>query len=242
MSRRWPAILLATGCAAVLASPLLASASPVTPKWLVSRTAIDLVDGYVGNSTLATNAFDVPSTLETGSVAAGWVSQPTRSFDAYGPATTPGSFLYAIANHTIPAGTTYVLYDDESWSTTPGEEQQVPAAAMSLFVLTAHANGYKAILAPALDLTTKMSCHVAGEPAWENYLDSCDVPALVGAAAPDVYEIQAQTLDTDTSSTIGTVSGYWLNVPQQSSACPSCQPGGDPGVAVDYLRLLGYSG
>jgi hypothetical protein len=259
---------------------------------LISGKAISLIDGYVGNNSLTVGAFNVPTTLETGTVTTGWVSQRARTFDAYGPVTSTASFLYALANHTL-GNVSYVLYDNESWSMTPSNEQADPGTYMSDFVGTAHANGLKAILAPSLDLTTKMtSCDVSAKPSWENYLTNCDLPALVGAAAPDVYSIQAQSLQNDTSSssncgcydwfvaqaaaeaqavnpigqvlgglstnpegsttsgatmysdttaTMGAVSGYWLNVPEQSSSCPTCQPGGVPGVAVDYLALLGYT-
>jgi hypothetical protein len=50
-----------------------------------------------------------------------------------------------------------------------------------------------------------------------------------------------QTLYTDTLNTEGSADGYWLNVPQQGTACPSCVPGGAPQVAVSYLQLLGFS-
>jgi hypothetical protein len=267
-------------------------ATQALPNWLISGKAIGLIDGYVGNNSLTVAAFDVPSTLETGTVSSGWVTQRTRTFDAYGPVTNSSSLLYALANHTL-GNVSSVLYDNERWAMTPSNEQQDPGTYMADFVSTAHANGLRAILAPSLDLTSKMtSCDVSSEPSWENYLTSCDLPALVGAAAPDVYSIQAQSLQNDTSSssncgcygwfvdqaatqsqavnpigevlgglstnpegattsgatmyadttaTLGAVSGYWLNVPEQSTFCPTCQPGGAPGVGVDYLALLGYT-
>lgn len=244
------------------------------------------------HNTLTVNAFDLATTLETGTVSSGWVTQHVRTFDAYGPATNTTSLLYALASHTLGSAT-YVLYDNESWAMTPSNEQADPGTYMADFVATAHANGLKAILAPSLDLTNKITaCDVSSEPSWENYLTSCDLPALVGAAAPDVYSIQAQSLQNNTSSgsscgcyqwfvdqsaaaaesagpigavlaglstnpegattsgatmyadteaTIGAVSGYWLNVPQQSTSCPTCQPDGAPDVGVSYLALLGYT-
>ena len=262
------------------------------PRWLISSKALGLIDGYVGNNSLTVNAFDVASTIETGAVSSGWITQHARIFDAYGPATSTSSFLYAVTNHTVGSAT-YVLYDNESWSMTPSNEQQDPATYMADFVATAHLNGLKAILAPALDLTTKMtSCDNSSQPSWENYISNCNLPAMVASAAPDVYEIQAQSLQnntssstgcgcykwfvdqavaqaeavspigevlaglstnpegssssgttmyTDTQATLGTVNGYWLNVPEQSNSCPTCQPGGVPNVAVDFLGQLGYS-
>jgi hypothetical protein len=57
---------------------------------------------------------------------------------------------------------------------------------------------------------------------------------------PGGHVSTGQTLYTDTLNTEGSVNGYWLNVPEQGTACPSCVPGGAPQVAVAYLELLGY--
>ncbi len=51
-----------------------------------------------------------------------------------------------------------------------------------------------------------------------------------------------QNLYTDTKSTASAVQGYWINIPKQSTGCPSCTPDGSPQVAVDYLHLMGYRG
>lgn len=268
-----------------------AGSANITARWLISRTAIELIDGYTGSDKLTTSAFDGPSTAETNGLEPQWTSQRTASFDAYGSASTPRSFLYAIATGTVPPGTTYVLYDNEDWAMTPAAERADPGTYMAQFVDTAHAYGYKAILAPSPDITTDMSCHNPAEASWANYLTACDIPALVAAAHPDVFEIQAQpyeavtstnrncgcyqwlvtdavaeakaqahlpevlaglstnpegatiaatTLYADTLHTEGAVSGYWLNVPERSAACPSCAVGGDPQVAAQYLALRGY--
>jgi hypothetical protein len=58
---------------------------------------------------------------------------------------------------------------------------------------------------------------------------------------PGGHVSQGQTLYTDTRNTSGSVDGYWLNVPEQSTTCPHCVPGGAPEVAVSYLELLGYT-
>lgn len=296
--RRLKRATLATALALALAAALLAvPASPAgaftsLPNWMVRSTAINLINGYLGNSALTQAAFDDPSTLET-SAPHSWLSQSVQTYDAYGPSTTPGSLLYALDNDKVPAGVTYLLYDDEAWNATPIAEQQDPALYMSLFVQAAHDYGYGAMLAPAVDLTTAMPCYKASAPDWANYLDDCDVPEIAAEAGPDVYELQSQRFEDDLSSgsdcdcfawfvdqaaqqaadvdpfvavyaglasdhegvistpanlyedTVATendVSGYWLNVPQQSGACPSCTPGGAPQVAAGYLWLLGYQG
>jgi hypothetical protein len=269
-----------------------AAASSTAHKWMISRSAINLIDNNQGTDTLTTHAFDSSSTDEMGTAPKGAVGQPTATYYAYGPASSSSSLLYAVQHGTVPAGTTYVVYDNEDWSMTPANEQANPGLSMADFVTTAHHYGYKAILAPAVDLETDMPCYKKSDSAWNNYLTDCDLPKLVADAHPDVYEIQAQRYEgnttadtdcgcyrwfvdqsaktaasivsgldiraglasnqdgsiatgqqlyTDTVNTSGSVDGYWLNVPVQSSACPKCAVSGDPQVAAQYLELLGYS-
>lgn len=282
-----PAVLTAAGVAAASGS-----ATATVSDWIISARAISLINGYTGNTTLTTNAFDVPSTGEIGKPASGWVTQRTASYTFYGPVSKPSSFLYALKHNEIPAGTVYVMLDMESWALTPHPEQVTPKVYMKEFVTTARRHDLKAVLAPSVDLTTGMACRKASDPAWKNYLVNCAVPAIVARAGPDVYQVQSQqyeantssssncgcfawfadqaaaqarkivagldvraglstnpdghvstgqTLDTDTLKTDESVDGYWLNLPEQSSACPNCVPGGAPQVAVSYLELLGYS-
>jgi hypothetical protein len=279
------------GCCAMAGPPALAATG--TSNWMISSTAIGLIDGYTGSSTLSTNAFDVVSTIQIGTPPAGWVTARAATYTFYGPVSKKSSFLYALKHHLVPAGTAYVMLDMESWSLTPHPEQVTPKVYMEEFVGAAHKNGYKAVLAPSIDLTKGMTCYKSSDPAWMNYLSDCAVPGLVGAAAPDVYEVQSQSLEantsansncgcfqwfvdqavaqaravvagldvraglstnpsghvstgqtlyTDTLNTEAAADGYWLNVPQQGTACPNCVPGGAPQVAVQYLNLLGYTG
>ena len=291
--------LLAVGTALSIgfAGPVaVASAGPAAgtalSNWMITSTAIGLINGSTGSSTLTTNAFDVPSTAEIGAPASGWVTQRTATYTFYGPASKSSSFLYALKHNKVPKGTVYVMLDLESWALTPHPEQVNPQAYMREFVTTAQEHGYQAILAPSVDLTTGMACAKTSDPGWENYLVECSVPTMVARAGPAVYEVQSQsfeantstaancgcfewfvgqaaaqartvvagldvraglstntsghvstgqTLYTDTLNTETAVDGYWLNVPEQGTACPQCVPGGAPQVAVDYLKLLGYS-
>jgi hypothetical protein len=177
---------------------------------MVANTAVSLINGYLGNGTLTKNTFDVAATLETGTPASGWVVHKVAKFQAYGPATAAGTLLNAIANHTVPAGTAYVAYDNENWSLTPLNEQQQPGTYMADFVATAHQNGYKAILMPSTNLTNSMTCNVATAASWKNYLTNCKIPALVAAAHPDVFEIQAQRYQNVTASTTNCACFSWF--------------------------------
>jgi hypothetical protein len=270
-----------------------AATLPPNIDWLVGSGAISLLDSYVGNSLLSTNAFDNPNTFVTGHPREHWTSSTTASFTAYGPPSSPGSFEYALSHGLLPKSTTYVLYDDEDWSLTPLAEQQNPELYMTEFVQLATDYGYKAILAPAIDLTNAMPCYKPGDPDWANYLYDCNIPELAADAGPSIYEVQAQRLESNTSTqtncdcytwfadtaeslaasvsvnvsvfagissnhsgvmatgaqlatdvldTVDHVSGYWLNIPVQSVACPSCALTGDPGSAADLLWDLGFVG
>lgn len=280
-------------------APADAQQSPPVPSqllstdWLVGRSAINLIDTWWGNDTLAMDAFDRPGTGVMFGRPSGWLSETMESFDAVGPVTYQGSFLYDLSHRLIPAGTKAVLLDLEDWSLSQNDEERDPGYFMDEFVTKAHLHGYKAILAPGIDLTRAMRCEQPDQPSFRNYLVNCDLPRLVGQAKPDVYMIQAQAYEnntslgsncfcyswfvdsaaaqarqvdggleafatlssnpegrtttpqvlyTDTIHSRATVSGYSLNVPRRSIACPTCTIGGDPDVAAEYLYMLGYPG
>lgn len=194
--------------------------------WIITSGAVSLINGQTGNQTLTTNAFDVPSTAEIGTPAAGWASQRTTTYTFYGPVSKSSSFLYALKHHTVPAGTVYVLLDIESWSLTPHSEQVTPKVYMKEFVDTAHQHGYKAILAPSIDLTTGMTCDNTSDPSWKNYLVNCAVPTIVGQAGPDVYEIQSQHYEANTSASTDCGCFAWF-VGQAAGQARSAIPGLD---------------
>jgi hypothetical protein len=173
--------------------------TPLETDWVVGRSAINLIDAFWGNDSLAVDAFDRPGTRVTYGRPAGWSSESTASFDAVGPVTFRGSFLYDLAHHLIPARTKAVLLDLEDWTLSPADEAREPAYFLDKFVAIAHHNGYEAIVAPGTDLTKVMRCYQPDEPTYLNYLDNCDLPQLVGQARPDIYEIQAQYLENNTS-------------------------------------------
>jgi hypothetical protein len=265
----------------------------VATNWLVSDSAIDLINSWWGNDSLATDAFDRSGTRVMFGRPPGWLSEPTASFDAVGPVTYQGSFLYDLSHRLIPPGTKAVLLDLEDWSLSQKDEERDPGYFMDEFVAKAHLHGYQAILAPGVDLTRAMRCENPRQPSYVNYLVNCQLPRLVGEAGPDVYMIQAQafengtslgsdcycyswfvaaaaaeahrarpgvavfatlssdpegrlttpqTLFTDTIHSRATISGYALNIPRKSIACPTCTPGGAPDVAAEYLYMLGYPG
>jgi hypothetical protein len=197
----WRALFaVLVGLAGVVVTGSLPVGAATSPKWMINSSAIGLINGYTGNGTLTTNAFDVATTIEVGTPAAKWVSQSTATFTFYGPVSKKSSFLYAVKHHLVPKGTVYVLLDMESWSLTPHSEQVTPKVYLREFVSAAHKDGYEAIVAPSLDLTTGMSCSKSADPSWKNYLEDCSVPTIVANADPDVYDVQSQSFEANTSA------------------------------------------
>jgi hypothetical protein len=101
----------------------------------------------------------------------------------------------AVTGGGLPTGTKAVLYDPEAWPFTPLPEQRDPANAARQALRLAHAHGLQLIVAPALSLTT---LRPASGPRWQQFLHL----GLAGAMAKeaDVIELQAQSLERDTSS------------------------------------------
>ena len=195
------AAVVAAACTGlVTAAGTSPAAAATVPQWIVSSQAIGLIDGYTGSTTLSTNAFDVTSTAEIGRPANGWVSKRTATYTFYGPVSKSSSFLYALKHGTAPKGTVYVMLDMESWALTPHSQQVSPKVYLREFVTAAHQHGYQAILAPSIDLTKGMACNKTSDPAWQNYLTNCLVPTIVAQAKPDVYEIQSQRYEANTSA------------------------------------------
>ncbi len=54
---------------------------------------------------------------------------------------------------------------------------------------------------------------------------------------PDGQRADAGVIYADILSTLGTVTGYWLNIPAQGAYCPNCGVA-QPGVATALLRLM----
>ena len=101
----------------------------------------------------------------------------------------------AIAHRTIPPTTHWVMYDNESWPQTPGNEQRDPQRYETLFASLAHQHGLKVILAPAQDLVPGFSrtAFRSGHADWRRYLDLHF--ATFSARVADIYEIQSQAYE-----------------------------------------------
>lgn len=117
-------------------------------------------------------------------------AQPVVTFSS------AGELEQAVSGGQLPAGTRMLLYDPEAWAFTPRAEQINPAAAAGRAEAIAHAHGLSLIVAPALNLTT-VRPDPGGGPRWRQFLRL----GLAGeiARVSDVLELQAQSLERDTS-------------------------------------------
>jgi len=102
----------------------------------------------------------------------------------------------AVTGHQLPAGTRAILYDPEVWPETPAAEQRDPAAAARQALGIAHAHGLQLIVAPGLSLSTAQPA--APGPRWQQFLHLNLAGAI--AAASDVIELQAQSLERGTGT------------------------------------------
>ena len=111
-----------------------------------------------------------------------WNAIPTRIFSSY------REFERAVSNGAIDSRVKAVLYDNEAWQFTPGEEQDNFADYVQRFAELAHKHGYIVIVTPAINLATKQQG--AGERRFDTFL-RLNIPAAAAKYA-DVFEIQAQ--------------------------------------------------
>ncbi|HEV2375370.1 MAG TPA: hypothetical protein VGS19_24820, partial [Streptosporangiaceae bacterium] len=128
--------------------------------------------------------------LQPGQSPLAWPgSVPVVTFSAV------GQLEQAVTSHRLPVGIRAVLYDPEAWSFTPAAEQRDPVSAARRAMAVAHAHGLELIVTPALNLTTVQG---SGQGTrWQQFLHLGLAGALARTA--DVIELQAQSLERDTS-------------------------------------------
>ena len=161
------------------------------PAWMMTRAALAQVasEPAVLAGLERSRVLEILHTGQKPLAVAG--SQPVVTFSS------AAELDQAVSGGQLPAGTGALLYDPEAWSFTPRPEQLDPAAAARRARDTAHAHGLALIVAPALNLTT-VRPHPAGGPRWRQFL-RLGLAASAGRVS-DVLELQAQSLERDTSS------------------------------------------
>ena len=103
--------------------------------------------------------------------------------------TSASALISALDHNRVPIDVPYLLLDLERWPLTPVAEQQNPIGALRNAISVAHAHGKCVIFTPALDLVGAVD---PGGRASSIYKRFDRLILRPGAAATDVFEIQAQ--------------------------------------------------
>jgi hypothetical protein len=173
---------------------------------------------------------------------------PTAVFHSY------AALVQAVKDHTLPADTRAILYDNERFANTPKREQAEPSKFAALVAALAKAHGWVSICdfipADRLPPTARAAanevpgCDVIGlntvqqserVPAVYAAKVSSElrvirtlrpqVPVLAGLSSnPAGSAVTSAELAADMRATWKEVSGYWLNVPAPGVGCPHCRP------------------
>lgn len=98
----------------------------------------------------------------------------------------------------IPQEVRSVMYDPESWASTPLAEQRDPVRYMRAFATLAHQAGFEVILTPHPNLTAVPGavCHKWLEESIQDAYLRCRLPTAAAVLA-DVLDVQAQFLEAD---------------------------------------------
>jgi hypothetical protein len=166
----------------VATSGVAGATGPSPSRWLLTGPALTRITQL--DASLAAQVFDAPTTWVTGPPPEGWSSERSVIFPSL-------AGLEGAIGTTSLVGVKVVVYDIEHWSLTPRAEQRHPALSMQRFATLANANGLKAVMAPALDLTSSLNC--PGSTPQARYL-ACDLAAEAARYATAV-DIQAQSLE-----------------------------------------------
>jgi hypothetical protein len=138
----------ATGLAlALVAGPAGAATKPVWCMTAGNVQSLSGVDASTASYFFNTSAaYGAGASLVKTPVQAHYATTPVLSYTSY------AQFQSDISSGAITYPYKWVMYDPETWTATPVNEQQDPVKYMTLFGQLAHANGLKVIQAPALDL------------------------------------------------------------------------------------------
>lgn len=202
------AVVLAVVTAGVGTLHRAGAASAASPRWWVTASAVAQIRAL--DVALATSSFDSAATNMSGPVPRGWTSIPSATYSSY------ADFSAAVAAGKVPTGVRTVMYDIESWTFTPTIEQQNAAAYEQAFARLAHRQGYRAFVAPALDLVSVQPWYDPAKSRSSQYLSH----AMAAAASQyaDGIDIQAQSLEAD-------AGGYASFVQAASSQARTAHPG-----------------
>jgi hypothetical protein len=174
---------------------LAASGHGAISTWLFAARALRQVRVDAGVRTQL-NRTRILEILRVGQQAQGGPHLlPTMKFASY------ASMKNAMASGGLPRWVKAVLYDNEAWSATPVAEQRAPGRYMALAARLAHRHHLLFMASPGLDLTRVLQPGVTRRST--TYLELR--LATQAAAAADVVDIQAQSLERSTHAYVNFV-------------------------------------
>jgi hypothetical protein len=179
--------------------------------WFITASNITLLRTM--DAALTQHFFDNNCTyaLASPSTAAGipgWSSIPTATFTSY------ADFQTAINKKSIAPTVKAVTYDDESWSSTPANEQANPALYTQMFSSLAHANGYLFISTPGTDLVSVMPGYNSKNTEQQEFLRLG--VATFSAKVADIFEIQGQSQEYVASQYVSYIASVAAQAKQAS--------------------------
>jgi hypothetical protein len=163
-----------------------------------------------------------------------WNAIPFESFTSF------VAIKDALERGTLIPGVEGVMYDNEGWQFTPGEEQQNPAKYERLAADLVHSHGLLFLAAPAVDLVAVLAPQSRGS-RYDTYLQLGI--AAHAARYADVIDIQAQGAERDT----GVYENFVRRAAAQARgtnpdvlvlAGVSTNPSGQKVTADDILRAI----
>ncbi|MDP9024772.1 MAG: hypothetical protein M3N13_05300 [Candidatus Eremiobacteraeota bacterium] len=188
-----------------------------------------------------------------------WQSRKMETFTSF------AQFQSAVSVNAIDPRTSALIYDNESWSFTPANEQADPATYTAQFASLAHAHGWAVIASHAganssagLDIIAGM-CQFADSYSIQSQGTEASLAAFSNqvittatacrsanprikvfagvSTGPSGQVVTAQQIADAIESVSTAVDGYWLNIPQNSPYCPRCT-NFDPAIASQAIALL----
>jgi hypothetical protein len=158
--------------------------------WMISISALRHLGDVDPSGTLGRRFFADPGNfVMNGAKGAegfpeGWHAVPTATFPSY------AALQKALDGGQLPPEVKAIIYDNESWTFTPPEEQHDLARFEKLAAEAVHRAGRILIATPAADLVPVLSPKIERGNRYDEYLRL----GIAGMAArwADVYEVQAQ--------------------------------------------------
>lgn len=226
--------IVALMSAAVVGGRITHSASATVPgdTWYFSN--VTYINGMYGvNPSATAAAFNKPESFSIttnsaapGKLPAGFVTTPILKYTSY------AQFVNDVSSGIINPAFKWVMYDNESWSQTPQNEQDDPWTYMAKFAALAKDHGFKVMLTPARDLgsvTTSVNPAQPGE-SLDHWFVRTGIAATAAVTGAEIVHIQTQA---DTLN-LNAFVALWKSTTTQVEATTSPMPVMSAGVSTAY--------